>query len=108
MYVGRTEIATIVDLARLRSPTHVLQTECDLGMILRFGDIRQKRQCPKTAVFLQNDKISDSAYLRPTEVEPDIETGLQGCLLLLCIPPNFDRKRPRYRSTALHLVQEKL
>ena len=42
----------------------------------------QKHQCPITAVVGQNDQFSDSTYHRRPEPEPDIESGLQGHLLI--------------------------
>ena len=57
-------------------PTCVLQTEWDLGAMVRSGDICPKCQCLKTAVFGQNGRFSDSAYYRYPEAEPDIEGGL--------------------------------
>ena len=63
-------------------PMCVLQIKYNLGAMLRFGNIRQKCQHPKTAVFGQDDQFSDSAHYRHPEVEPDIKSGLQGYLFV--------------------------
>jgi hypothetical protein len=47
-----------------------------------FEIFHQKHQCPKSAVVGQNDHLSDSAYHRHPEAEPDIESGQQGCLFV--------------------------
>ena len=76
------------------SPTHAMfaNRRCCV-----FAIFRQKRQCPKITVIEQNDQFSDSAYHRRSEAEPDIESGLQDCLLILfCssnMPLNLDSNR---------------
>ena len=71
------EIATFVGLAQGRSSTHVCITN-RMGpwSDVAFWCISPKCQCPKTAVFGQNGRFSDSAYYRHPEAEPDIEGGL--------------------------------
>ena len=48
---------------------------------LKFAISRQT-ECPKTAVIGQNDQFLDSAYHRRPEAEPDIKSGMQGCLFV--------------------------
>ena len=81
-------------------PMCALQTECDLGAILRFYDIPPEIQCPKTTVG-QNDQFSVSAYYRSPEGEPDVESGLQEYFFATL--PRLQTLRPRLRSAALLL-----
>ena len=81
--IGRTEIVTIIGLERGCSPTHVhITTRTRPWSDVAFWDIPPENQCPKTAVFGQNGRISDTAYSRRPEAETDVESGLQEYLFV--------------------------